>query len=176
MRRSLLGKIAHLALTGKIGFRADEVMTGTYHAVANGNKVGKDLPMEFRVTWGSDDLVGFVRNILAAKPAVSWMHGVVDIGGFCKDAPIRGKLELNYFGEGIIRYTFDFALRGHNFRYIGEKRNLRPWNLHKTHTTCYGTLYDLSVPWAGGPLAIAESVTHFRLRTAPAFVASFRLT
>jgi len=80
-------------------------------------------------------------------------------------------LELAYFTEGKIRYTFDFSAKGKMYRYVGEKVNIRPWNLPVSHTTCFGTLVEKE----SGRL-VSRSVTFFKLHTTPAFMASLRFS
>ena len=95
----------------------------------------------------------------------------VTVGGLVNDAPCRGTLDLAYFTEAKIRYTFDFRDdEGTPYRYIGEKVNLRPWNLHKTHTTCYGTIVNLKTN-----KEVSKSILYFKFETIPEFMASFRL-
>ena len=172
-------KIIDLALTGKVGFQADEVMTGTHHFEDLGNygQPKEDLTMEFRVSWGPKDMVKFIKDLFTGKPAIAELKGVVDIGGLCQFSPVRGTLELRYFVDATLQYDFFFSSVGRDFHFIGRKTNLRLWNLHRTHTTCYGELY-----WIGGPdsifgkgILVSRSVTYFRLRTVPAFLASFKL-
>jgi hypothetical protein len=128
-----------------------------------------EYPMEFRVTWGHPRMERFL-NPLGGEFMVADLAGVVDVGGLCTAAACQGRLELRYLQEAKLRYVFDFEHDGKRYHFVGEKRNLRPWNLHRTHTTCYGELRD-----ADSGILLSESVTYFRLRTAPAFMASFRL-
>ena len=51
-----------------------------------------------------------------------------------------------------------------------QKRNIKPWNLPVSHTTCYGELTEAK----SGKL-VSRSVTYFRLKTLPSFLWSFRL-
>jgi hypothetical protein len=52
---------------------------------------------------------------------------------------------------------------------VGEKVNIKLWNLPVSHTTCVGRVTELE----SGKL-ISTSVTIFRMRTLPAFLGSFR--
>jgi len=151
----------------RFGFKVDEIMTGTHHFVGGSGPAG-ELPMEFRVTWGNKHFTKFI-NPSGNEFMVSDLEGVVDIGGLCENAPVKGKLELRYFQEGKIRYTFDFEVGGKKYNYVGEKRDIRPWNLHRTHTTCYGTLTE-----ADTGKVVSESITYFKLNTAIPFVLSMR--
>jgi hypothetical protein len=83
-------------------------------------------------------------------------------------APCLGTLELQY-ARGRIVYGFDLDIDGVVHRYQGHKANIRPSTLPHSHTTCFGTLVELST----GRL-VSTSVTRFRLRTLPHFLGSLR--
>ncbi|MBI5528860.1 MAG: hypothetical protein HY897_21230 [Deltaproteobacteria bacterium] len=151
----------------RVGFKADEVMSGTHRFVGGAGPVG-ELPFEFKVTWGPRRLGKFL-NPLDADFMLSDLAGTVTVGGLCDDASCEGRLEFRYVEEAKIRYIFDFDAGGKRYHYVGEKRDLRPWNLHKTHTTCYGTLTE-----ADTGKVVSESTTYFRLSTAIPFMLSFR--
>ena len=102
----------------------------------------------------------------------NFLEGTVGVGGLVEEAPCRGTLDFLYFTEGKIRYTFDFkGKQGRPYRYVGEKVDIRPWNLPRTHTTCYGTISDLD-----SGREISRSIVYFRMGSIPAFLQSFRLT
>lgn len=153
---------------GRLGFTMDEVMTG-WHEFEPGEGPAGPHPFEFRVTWGPRDVrpwatpggPGFLRQPLS---------GTVTAGGLCDATPCEGTLELRYFDDQTLRYAFVFAVDGRRFRFAGQKVNILPWNLPVSHTTCFGVLTDADT----GRL-VARSVTHFRLGTTPAFLASFRV-
>ncbi|HPQ68479.1 MAG TPA: hypothetical protein PKW95_05090 [bacterium] len=152
----------------RFGFRLDEVMTGTHRFEPGYGEPG-DRFMEYRVTWGPRN-VGEFLNPLGGKFMYNDLEGFVDIEGLCRNTPVLGSLELHYFTEAKIRYSFTFEVNGTDYQYIGEKIDLRPWNLHRTHTTCHGTLFIEST----GEI-VSRSVTHFRWHTLPGFLASIRL-
>ena len=166
-----MGKIENLKsmLSEKrLGFKIDEVMSGEHEFVGDAGPPGK-LPMEFCVTWGPEHLSNWANPIgenFMSQP----LKGEVRIGGLCKSAPCQGTLELRYFSEAKIRYNFDFTVGIKKYHFVGEKTDIRPWNLHKTHTTCYGTLTEV-----GTGEVISKSITYFRFSTLPSFLASFRL-
>lgn len=149
------------------GFTMDEVMTGTHEFAAGAGPAGVH-PFEFKVRWGATDMAEFL-NPTSKRFMVNTMEGTVTVGGLCREVPCRGTLELRYFKDQKIRYTFDFEVDGDAYRYIGEKVHILPWNLPTSHTTCFGTLTD------GQGQLISRSLTFFRLRTAPAFLRSFKL-
>ncbi len=149
------------------GFSMDEIMTGTHEFAAGAGPAGVH-PFEFKVRWGASDMGGFL-DPSSKKFMVNDMEGTVTVGGLCEETPCRGTLELRYFKDQKIRYAFTFTARGATYQFIGEKVNILPWNLPTSHTTCFGTLTD------GAGQLISRSLTFFRLRTAPAFLASFKL-
>lgn len=156
-----------------IGFRMEERMEGTHRYrrafPESGVQAGEEHPLELRARWGHPRLRGFLSpgsdDFLTAE-----LEGTVSAGGLCQDAPIRGALELRYFIDATIRYRFEFQGTGGGFSFLGEKRELRPWNLHRTHTVCYGTIRRL-----GDGETLSEATLRFDLAQLPAFLASFRL-
>lgn len=158
-----------MVLERRVGFMVDEVMSGTHHFVGDAGPPGEH-PMVFNVTWGNRRIDRFF-NPLGSDFMCNFLEGTVTVGGLVKDAACSGKLDLRYFSEAKIRYTFTFEDdRGRSYHYVGKKINIRPWNLHRTHTTCYGTVTDME---SGN--VISRSVLYFRLITVPGFLLSFRL-
>jgi hypothetical protein len=151
----------------RVGFLMDEVMTGTHEFVPGMGPAGKKF-MEFAVSWGTKHVERFV-NPRDSDFLTSELEGTVTIEGLCTRAPCSGTLELRYFDEHKIRYTFDFSVGGKAYHYVGEKRNIKPWNLPVSHTTCYGQLIEKET----GRL-VSTSITYFRLRKAPGFLMSLR--
>lgn len=151
-----------------VGFRMDEVMSGEHVFEPGCGPQGRH-PMSFAVTWGPDDLRTW-GDPRSGEFLTQDLEGTVTVGGLCGETPCRGRLELRYFDEHALRYTFEFDAAGRRYRYVGEKVNIRPWNLPVSHTTCYGVLTE-----AHSGRLISRSVTHFRFRTIPAFLASLRL-
>ncbi|ACL04418.1 conserved hypothetical protein [Desulfatibacillum aliphaticivorans] len=151
----------------RLGFAMDEVMSGDHEFMPGMGPEGR-LPFEFRVTWGPRHLIKWI-NPLGGAFMTQPLEGTVTVGGMCTRVPCSGTLELAYFTEAKIRYTFEFVFGGKTYHFVGEKIHIRPWNLHVSHTTCYGTLKEKDT---GKP--VSKSVTHFRFRTTPAFLASLR--
>ena len=151
------------------GFQMTELMRGEHEFVDPQYGEGKHF-MEFEVDWGPEHLgifldpgsEGFMRNTLS---------GTVTMGGLCESAPCQGTLDLQYHSTHKIRYTFEFEARGKRFQYVGEKVNIRVWNLATSHTTCFGTVVDMET----GAL-VSRSVTRFLISTIPSFLSSFSLT
>jgi hypothetical protein len=155
----------------EIGFSMHEVMEGTYSFVSGAGPAGEFL-IRFEIDWGPDSIMDFVNPTAGEE-----VFGVVRCQGeftaeqLVENAPCTGTLELSYISEQKLRYTLDFSgPDGKEYRYIGEKVNLRPWNLHKTHTTCYGTIYEKDTN-----KEVSTSTTFFKFKTIPSFIASFRL-
>jgi len=152
----------------RVGFTMHEVMTGT-HEFEPGMGPPRRHPMEFRVTWGPPPQRSWL-NRSGGQFMQQPLAGNVTIGELCEAAPCEGSLELLYFDQAKIRYRFELEAQGKRYRFVGEKVNIRPWNLPVSHTTCFGRLTEVD----GGRL-VSVSLTHFRLRTLPAFLMSFRL-
>jgi hypothetical protein len=163
-----LREIVRRVREGRFGFRMDEVMSGT-HVFQPGCGPEGHLPFEFTVTWGPDDLRSWL-DPQSDDYLSQVLEGTITIGGLCEAAPCKGRLELHYFDEHTLRYTLEFEVGGVRYRYIGEKVNIQAWNLPVSHTTCVGVVTEVET----GRL-ISRSVTHFRLRTIPAFLGSLRL-
>ncbi len=157
---------------GRLGFLIDEQMSGQHRFTRDfppaGAALGQEAPLSFAVTWGHPRLERFL-NPLGGDFLFAVMRGTVDAGGLAARAPLKGALELRYFQDATVRYTFEFDALGRPFRYVGEKRGIRPWNLHRTHTECYGTLTDLTTAEV-----ISESLVRFDLKRLPCFLASLR--
>ncbi len=153
---------------GDLGFRIDERMTGS-HEFEPGMGPPGSHPFEFVVSWGPDRLDRWLRP---SEPdfMVQPMKGIVTAGGLCEAAPIEGTLALEYFESRRIRYSFRFEVDGTEYEHVGEKVNIRPWNLPVSHTTCFGVLKEVET----GRL-VSRSVTFFRMRSLLSFVTSFRL-
>ena len=153
-----------------LGFTIEEEMSGSHKFVNDSGPDGQ-LPFSFRVKWGARDLRKFVDPLAGNDFMTAQFTGTVTIGGLVRKAKCEGVLELRYFSEGKIRYRFNFSHEGRRYLFVGEKTNIKPWNLHKTHTTCYGTVFN-----ADTGERISKSVTKFRLSTLPEFLRSFKLT
>jgi len=157
-------------LRKKVGFTIDETMSGTHHFVGRGYPKG-DFPFHFTLTWGGDDLLAFINPLSGQRFCTGEAKGTVTVGRFIDEAECRGTIELRYFTEAKIRYSFEFSKGRKKYHYVGEKIDIRPWNLHRTHTTCYGTLYEVK-----SGKEVSRSITYFKLNTLVPFLMSFRLT
>ncbi|MBP7125818.1 hypothetical protein KBD49_05570 [Myxococcota bacterium] len=151
-----------------LGFRMDEEMTGWHEFLPGEGPAGR-LPFSFQVAWGVRDFRECLRWDQGRPHLVVPLEGVVRAGGLCAEAPCRGTLDLRYLVDRRLVYDFTFACGDREFHYVGQKVNVLPHNLPVSHTTCFGTLTD-----AGSGRLLSRGVTHFRLRTLPAFLASFR--
>lgn len=153
-----------------IGFKLDELMTGNHHFTDGRTGQEKEGPLLFNITWGNGNLLRFL-NPFSRQFMLNEARGVITVDGLVKKAPCAGTLHLLYFTKRKIRYELDFKDEaGKSYRYVGEKINLWPWNLYKTHVTCYGVVTDLSTG-----KTISESVIYFPYRETPALLLSFRL-
>jgi hypothetical protein len=163
-----LADIKKMVSDGRVGFAMDEVMTGTHEFEPKFGSPGK-RPMEFRVTWGPKHVAPWA-NPSSEQFMINDMEGTVTVDGLCYFAPCTGTLELRYFKDRTIRYAFEFKVEEENYRYVGEKVHIYPWNLFWSHTTCFGRITKVET----GEL-VSTSVTHFRFRTSLNFMASMRL-
>ena len=154
------------AVVGQTGFELWEVMSGEHEFVDG--PAGK-LPFEFQIDWGAASIVDFL-NPFDEQFLSNRLSGTVTIGGLCTAAPCTGRLDLNYFSEQKIRYTFDFEVAGTMYQYIGEKRNIYPWNILYSHTTCFGELRIKETRQL-----ISTSITHFHWDTLWTSAKSFKI-
>lgn len=151
-----------------IGIKIDEIMVGT-HRFANGDVT--ERPLIFALTWGNQNLFNFL-NPLSPEFLVSQAKGMITVAGLVNKAECTGTLKLMYFSGRKIRYELEFQDDiGRRYRYVGEKVNIWPWNLYKTHVTCYGTIKEI-----GTDREISRSVVYFPYREMLPFILSTRLT
>jgi hypothetical protein len=157
----------------RVGFRIEETMEGTHRYLRDfppgEMAAGSEHPLSFVATWGNAHLQRFL-NPTGGEFLLSELEGRISAGGLCDGAPMQGSLELRYLKDASLRYIFEFSAHGCRFRYQGEKRQIRPWNLHRSHTTCYGTITELE---SGEDLS--DSVVHFNLKGLSSFFGSLRL-
>ena len=163
-----IGELVSKVKEGRFGFRMDEEMSGEHEFEPGFGEPGRKK-MVFRGTWGPKSIGPWI-NPRSPEFLTQDIEGAVTVEGLCQDAPFSGTLALHYFGEHKLRYTFEFQAKGKTYRYVGEKVNIRVWNLPVSHTTCYGVLTEKKT----GKL-VSKSVTYFRFRKAPSFLASLRL-
>lgn len=154
---------------GPVGFKIREEMSGT-HRFTEESQMDGTHPMRFEAEWGPSSLREWL-NPSGEKFLRHPMTGIVSVGGLCLDEEFSGFMALKYFEDASIRYEFTFEVNGTNYRYVGEKTNLRPWNLHRTHTTLNGTLTVRD-----SETVISESTLYFKLNSLPSMLGSFRLT
>lgn len=152
----------------RVGFKMDEVMEGT-HRLKDGPLARVALPMSFRASWGSKNLGKFLFDFFRGRPAACELSGTANIEGLCQNAEVKGKLEFRYLVDATLRYEFEFYADGKPHLFVGDKENIRPWNLRRTHTTCHGIILDQSTH-----MIISISVVYFDPRTLPRFLASLR--
>ncbi len=126
-------------------------------------------PFAFRVTWGPKSL----RSWLSPRSddfMRGELRGEVMAGGLCEWTPCEGTIELDYIREHRIRYDFRFRAAGKALRFVGDKKNIKAWNLPVSHTTCFGVITE-----AASHRLVSTSVSLFRFRDLPAFIAAWRL-
>ena len=163
-----LGQLKSMIREGRVGFLIEEEMRGE-HEFEPAFGSPKKRPMAFQVTWGPRHLLQWI-NPAHDRFMVGDLQGSVTIDGLCYETPCTGCLELRYFKDHTVRYTFGFQVDGESYEYVGEKVNIHLRNLPWSHTTCFGRLTLQKT----GEL-VSTSVTHFRIRSLPRFMASLRL-
>lgn len=166
---SKLKTLSQAASAGRLGFRIKETMRGT-HELQPGHGASGPRPFEFRLTWGPDNVTQWLDRSSDQFLSQS-AEGTISVDGLCERAPCHGVLQMDYFREKKIRYELDFDVNGKGYRYVGEKVNIRPWNLPVSHTTCFGTLIERET----GQL-VSTSVARFLVSMLPGFAASARLS
>ena len=141
-----------------LGFEIQETMSGYDD---NGD------PFEFNVTWGIDDW----KNI-GKRPVNFDLKGTVLFNN--QICPCEGNLIIDYFETNSIKYNFNFIANinstNRKLIYIGEKINIKPWNLLTSHTTCFGVILGDYTK-----VLVIKTHTFFKLKTIPKFLFSFRL-
>jgi len=139
-----------------IGFSINEVMSG-YDNVLR--------PFVFNVTWG----IMNIKDLFRKGPMKFNLEGSVLFKG--NTVPCKGHLIIDYFDTHTITYIFSFhhPLCG-KLMYVGEKVNIKPWNLLVSHTTCFGTVTQHK-----DDALISRTLAFFKFRTIPKFLTSFRL-
>ena len=172
MKKSLFAEFlaAPVSFLKRIGFKIDEEMVGTHRfdtKIVN-LRLASDRPFRFDVTWGTDSIWQWLQP--GDDFLVSELFGTVTADGLGDHSPCNGTLALRYFDEHRLRYDFQFEKGCQLLRFVGEKVNIRPWNLLVSHTTCIGRITDEK-----GRL-ISTALVFFRLRDIPRFLRSFRLT
>jgi len=151
-----------------LGFKMNEIMVGTHHFI-NGLGPEGEFPMEFSITWGNSNLFKFL-NPTSGEFFCNVAKGHITVGNLVDKADCEGSLSLLYFTERKIRYVLDFKDDDNRpYRYTGEKVNIWPWNLHKSHVTCYGTITDVELT-----KDISGSILYFPYREIMGFILSTR--
>jgi hypothetical protein len=165
---SRISEALELLVAGRLGFAIDETMSGVHEFEPDFGPPG-ERPLEFRVTWGAKDFLEWL-NPRGKEFLRQDLWGTITVGGLCENAACDGTLALRYFDKKKIRYTLNFWVEDKPYRFVGEKVNIRAWNLPVSHTTCFGTITEVDT----GRL-VSRSVTYFHLKTIPQFAGSLRL-
>lgn len=152
----------------KLGFQIEEVMTGEHEFEENYGPKGR-FPLEFRVVWGAENIFSYL-NPAGSEFLKSKLKGNITVGGLCRNVPCEGELALKYFDDQSIRYELNFTVAGKNYQYIGVKKQIYPWNLPWSHTTCFGEIW---LKEEGK--RISRSMVHFPMESLRDFLGSFRL-
>lgn len=139
-----------------IGFQITEKMEG-YHRFMS-DPFEKQRHMEFSANWGTADIASWLDpdNGLFG---INLLNGTVTIEGLCENAAMSGTLLLKYLDNNSIVYLFSFIVDNKDvYTYVGEKVNIKLWNLLTSHTTCHGILLDKNNK------VVSTSTTFFKLK------------
>lgn len=154
-----------------IAFAITETMRGVHHFVDPARGPAVDRPFHFRIDWGAP--ITSSLNPLSGRFMRYEAEGELFADGLTpRIVACRGALAIDYLAEHTITYELDFEAEGKPWHFVGQKtdvRLLRPLQLIKTHTTCYGTITDDT-----GTI-VSRSVVHFPPETTLPFLRSFRL-
>jgi len=148
-----------------------ETMRGQHHFVDPALGEPTDRPFSFRLVWGAE--LPVAMNPLDSRFMVFDATGTIDVDGLTDGGvPCEGTLRVDYLRERSIAYELDFALGDRRYRYSGKKVGidlLRPIELVKTHTTCYGAIAR------DDGRVVSKSVAHFEPDELLPFLMSFRV-
>ncbi len=152
---------------GRVGFSMFETMSGS-HRFWNDRGPGGRHPFRFEVEWGTRRL-GKWLDPHGDDFLLHEMKGTITAEGLCNDTPCSGQLRLRYFDEHRLEYSLDFQAGGRNLHFVGEKVNIKLWNLPVSHTVCFGVIFDVD-----DGVLVSTSESYFRFSSVPSFVGSFR--
>ena len=154
-----------------IRMQVTETMKGLHHFVDPALGDATDRPLWFRIHWSGTP--GRVLNPLSGGFMTYDAAGEILVAGLTDGpAPCLGTFSIDYIRKRKITYDLTFDAGDHAYRYVGEKTDvnlLRPLQLIKTHTTCYGTVTR------DDGVVVSRSVIHFDPGDLLSLVTSFKL-
>jgi len=154
-----------------IRMQITETMKGLHHFVDPALGDATDRTQWFRIHWSGTP--GRVLNPLSGGFLTYDAAGEMFVDGLTAEpVPCLGSFRIDYLRKRKLTYELTFDVGDHTFRYLGEKVNvnlLRPLQLVKTHTTCYGTLTR------DDGVIVSRSVLHFDPDDLLSLVTSFKL-
>lgn len=151
------------------GFEFTEVMEG-YHYMPAVKK--ESMPLKFTLKWGTENLKDTLnpnsnRYLQFAAAGILEADGIVTGG-----TRTFGLIHLNY-PENIIQYMLQFKSAErppvNDYVLVGEKMNIKWYNLPYSHTTCYTTIVN------GADQLISRGVAFFKMKNALSFIKSFKI-
>lgn len=149
------------------GFTIRETLVGTCQV--QGVSAGREIPLTLELEWGPRDIWKWLSPVSNVR-GLSACSGRAVIEGVAGPVPVEGTLDLRYLKDRTIVYDMKMDVGGKNYKFMGKKSNIWPWNLPWSHTTCYVSMTDqvTEEPYATGTV-------RFRLQELPAFLRSVRL-
>jgi len=160
------------------GFKISETMSGTHAFVGDYENCKINLPLYFKIDWSYKNTLECLKRLVTMKPVTFEVKGRFFAEGLCDEIDCVGGMHLDYFGNHTISYCLEmrnpsysrvssFEKINEHYFFIGDKINIKPWNLLTSHTTCYGIITN------GKGELISKCKVFFKLRTLPAMLASF---
>jgi len=150
------------------GFEFVETMEGYHYMPA---VTAKKMDTCFTVKWGTENIKE-VLNPKSNQFLMFQMAGILEIEGITEKTRTFGYLHLDY-PHNRIQYMLQFKSAEqppvNDYMFIGEKMNVKWWNLPFSHTTCYTTVIN------GADQLISRGVVFFKLKNLWPFLKSFKL-
>jgi len=124
------------------GFRVHETLAGR-HAFASGEGPPGEFPFSLELYWGPERVAAFLNPFNRDAFLTAGVCGVIRAGAWVEEAPCEGTLEFRSVSGAGMRVRLYFNAGSNAYEFIGRRAGLRPWDLHRTATACYGVVYDL---------------------------------
>jgi hypothetical protein len=151
-----------------IGF--SESMSGT-HTFLEGPNAGKKLAIRFTIDVKSLPLPEFLNVMNLDTFFVCDIAGTLTAEGLVEKTPAKGRLLMRYFHEQKLHYYLEFeGPDGKQYYFKGEKRNIWPWNIWKTHFRLYSGIYEKETN-----KMVSEGMLYFLYSDLPKWITTFKL-
>ena len=153
----------------RLRLRFDETMSGT-HVPVSGPQAGTALPFSFHIDCEGTGLDRYL-NFFDSDFLCHKIQGTVHASGLASAAALEGDLALRYLREQKIYYSFLFdSDDGRRLSFSGEKRDIYPWNIWKSHFELFGAIREVET---GDTLSTVEA--RFAYADLTRYMQSFRV-